>query len=280
MRNLFVYAVCGDRHAGLVNRSLQFLKHFSRQDILIVVSRCNVPIHHDQIIWTDSSDEFDDHQVSILLKTNLYRIIGEPPVRCCYLDSDVIAIDPHVDTIFSRKLGPISFSVDHVRMRRFSPWAVQCGCVGGECDHLREAIRRKFGIEVLEPNWQHWNGGVYVFDSESIDFLDTWHAYTRLIFCDSAWTTRDQGTLIASAWRHGLENQAPLPRAYNYIVDRPNVVGRAGRTSLRPCGYPICGEYPLDQPSDLPRTHFLHFIMDRWMHWDEIEDGFSTSGRS
>ena len=32
----------------------------------------------------------------------------------------------------------------------------------GPCDHLREAIAEDFGIAISDPDWQHWNGGVFL----------------------------------------------------------------------------------------------------------------------
>jgi hypothetical protein len=276
-RNLFVYALCGEAHGHFVNTSLRFLKHFSRQEILVVASRCAGPINHDQVIRLHVPEEFDNHQASIILKTSLHRLLHKPTQRCCYLDTDIVAVDPQVDSIFDLKRGPVSFATDHVKMRRFSRWAVRCSCVAGECDHLREAILRKFGLEIQDPDWQHWNGGIFLFDSESADFLDTWHRYTRAILADTAWKTRDQGALIATVWRHGLQNQPPLPSLYNHIVDPMFGFQEARRASLRPSDYHVDNRYSLDGASHLPHPHFLHFINESlgargWKNWDEAEN--------
>jgi hypothetical protein len=118
----------------------------------------------------------------------------------------------------------------------------------GPCDHLREALADEFGIVVADPDWQHWNGGVFLFDarqeSESSAFLDSWHELTVRSFDRARFKTRDQGTLIAAAWRHGLEHQATLPKVFNFLADyhKPGLLfdaehgfsfeGRAGH--LRP----------------------------------------------
>jgi|HubBroStandDraft_6_1064221.scaffolds.fasta_scaffold32024_2 hypothetical protein len=275
-RNLFVYALCGDPHVSFVNMSLRFLKRFTGQDILIVASRCSVPIEHDQVLWIESPPEFDNHQASIMLKTNLHRLVGPRAGGCCYLDTDTVAVDSDIDAIFGMKSGPVTFAADHGQMRRFSRWAVLCGCPRGECDHLREAIRTKFGVEVTDPNWQHWNGGVFLFDSESGDVMDTWHQYTRSIFKDTHWRTRDQGTLIATVWKHGLQNQPVLPRVYNYIVDAMFGVVDARRASLNASDYHVDESYSLKSGSKLPRPHLLHFINKAmgargWKNWDDVE---------
>jgi hypothetical protein len=281
-KNLFVYALCGDRHADLVNTSLRFLKHFTRQDVLVVASRCEPQINHDQVIQLESPAEFDNHQASILLKTNLHRLAGGADRRCCYLDTDVIAVDSEIDGIFDMQHGPVVFAADHGRMRSFSRWAVTCPCVVGDCDHLKERILSKFGVEVTEHNWQHWNGGVFVFDSRSTDFMDTWHQYTRSIFGDAGWKTRDQGTLIATVWKHGLQNQPVLPRAYNYIVDAKRGVADAKRPSLTASDYRVDETYSLTPGSGLPRPHFLHFINGSmgapgWKNWDDAEEALGRS---
>jgi hypothetical protein len=91
-----------------------------------------------------------------------------------------------------------------------------------ECDHLAVRIREKFGITVTDKNWQHWNGGVFVFSDASQEFMDTWHAWTMEIFSDPQWKTRDQGTLIATAWNYGLQNHPPLDKKWNLIADYYN----------------------------------------------------------
>jgi len=87
------------------------------------------------------------------------------------------------------------------------------------CVHLVEEIECKFNVRVTNPRWQHWNGGVFLFTRESDVFLNSWHNKTMEIFKDPKWKTRDQGTLIATAWEFGLQDTATLPRQFNLIVD-------------------------------------------------------------
>jgi len=91
-----------------------------------------------------------------------------------------------------------------------------------QCDHLAERITEKFGIPVIEKEWQHWNGGVFLWDDASHAFLDTWHDYTKQIFEDPAWKTRDQGTLIATVWKFGLQKHPVLDKKWNFICDYNN----------------------------------------------------------
>ncbi len=87
------------------------------------------------------------------------------------------------------------------------------------CDHLAEAIEKTFGITIQNKKWQHWNGGVFLFDERSHAFLDKWHENTLHIFSLKEWKTRDQGTLIATVWQLGLQNHATLPLRFNLIAD-------------------------------------------------------------
>jgi hypothetical protein len=91
-----------------------------------------------------------------------------------------------------------------------------------ECNHLTEYIAETFNIEVNNKNWQHWNGGVFLFDNSSTLFLDAWHNKTMQIFTLPNWKVRDQGTLIATAWEFGLVNHPTLSKKFNFIADYNN----------------------------------------------------------
>ena len=87
------------------------------------------------------------------------------------------------------------------------------------CNHLIENITKKFGIKINNPTWQHWNGGVFVFNKDSHAFMEKWHQLTVSIFQDSDWKIRDQGTLIATVWSEGLQNHPTLSEEFNFIAD-------------------------------------------------------------
>jgi hypothetical protein len=87
------------------------------------------------------------------------------------------------------------------------------------CEHLKEAIKKDFGIDVKDSQWQHWNGGVFLFDDSSAAFLNAWHEKTLRAFTLPEWKTRDQGTLIATVWEKGLQDHPTLDRKYNLIAD-------------------------------------------------------------
>jgi len=88
-----------------------------------------------------------------------------------------------------------------------------------QCDHLSEQIKKTFGIAIEDKQWQHWNGGVFLFDDAGHDFLDSWHKKTMEIFKLPEWNTRDQGTLIATAWEMGMQGHSTLPYRFNLIAD-------------------------------------------------------------
>jgi hypothetical protein len=92
-----------------------------------------------------------------------------------------------------------------------------------ECQHLRESIKSLWGIDVTDSNYQHWNGGVFLFDDDSERFLNMWFDKTMQIFETPGWLTRDQGTLIATAWELGLQKNALLPARFNFIADYQNL---------------------------------------------------------
>jgi hypothetical protein len=87
------------------------------------------------------------------------------------------------------------------------------------CNHLQEQIEKTFAINITEPEWQHWNGGVFLFNEQSHNFLNAWHEKTLLTFSLPEWKTRDQGTLIATVWQLGLQNHPTLPTSFNLIAD-------------------------------------------------------------
>lgn len=90
------------------------------------------------------------------------------------------------------------------------------------CEHLLAYIERKFAVKIKSRNWQHWNGGVFLFDDSSNEFLNTWHEKTMLVFQDIEWKTRDQGTLAATVWEFNLQEHPLFPISYNFLADYNN----------------------------------------------------------
>ncbi len=130
------------------------------------------------------------------------------------------------------------------------------------CNHLKERISDKFSINVRDNHFQHWNGGVFLFDDSSHDFLDTWHESTLEIFKDPQWKTRDQGTLIKTVWQFGLQDHPTLSKKWNLIADYHNPFlsweGKAVRIGARE-------KYT---PALLHVYH--HFGDETWDFWNNI----------
>lgn len=91
-----------------------------------------------------------------------------------------------------------------------------------ECNHLAERIEQDFGVKIPQPFWQHWNGGIFLFNDSSHEFLEAWHQNTLRIFNLPLWRVRDQGTLITTAWQLGLQHQPLLEKKWNFLADDNN----------------------------------------------------------
>ena len=275
-KNAFVFVVCGDEHAARTNIALKFLKSFSHNDIIVVKCRTNLQLDCDQVIEPKVPAKFDDRQAGIFLKTSLHKILKLGQRKFCYLDNDVVAVSKEVDTIFARARHPISFAANHCHLRQFSPYAVKCRCRKLECDHLQEAIFRQFKVNITNKTWQHYNGGVFVFDRHSIKFMDLWHKNTLSIFKNPYWRTRDQGTLVATVWQLKLQNHLVLPHEFNFIVDPLSNVHRVKRHFKKPHQALPNESYSLGNDPNKPAPKFLHFInggigMRGWKNWDDAE---------
>ena len=274
-KNTFVYAVCGDRHVQTVNQTIGALKRFSRSEVVVVRSRSDAEVAHDQVVDAAVPNGLDDHQASIFVKTSLPMLVGGPDRLCCYIDSDVVAVSDAADDVFRHRRGPVTFASDHIPIDLFSRHAVHCGCTGGRCAHLRQALHSTLDVRVDDPEWRHWNGGVFLYDSDSVPFMRLWHDMTTLIFEDPYWRTRDQGTLIAAVWKMGLQGQTPLPKVFNFVVDPYWGIPSARRPLLAPQEYAVNDEYSLQEGGPKPRPALLHLInggvgKTGWKNWDDL----------
>jgi len=349
--NSFVFVVCGAReHIETLNFSLKFIRHFSKYPVLVVTdtARNEIPVEHDQIMHIDTPVEYDHHQASIYLKTGLQKFLNmDDGSLFCYLDSDIVAINPEINTIFDYFRPPVIFAQDHCPFDEFSPHAMQCTCLAdimrrnkeyaavdeffqqnfflkiqenaadkmkldkqferlkeknihqifpalayfikrhllplkqikfgdyhfnkrngfwynasgeivhfdwqyavklmektgfhydkknkiwrnsrGEdimpqiphCRHLGKYIAEKYHI-TIPGDWRHWNGGVFLFNRGSVDFLNYWHEKTLKEFENQFTRTRDQGTLAVSAWKFNLQDADTLPSKFNFITEFNN----------------------------------------------------------
>lgn len=338
--NIFVFVVCGAKeHITTLHFSLEYLKKYSNYPIYVVTdeARNEIAIEHNSIINITTPKDYNHHQASIYLKTGLHKFLPKGN-NYCYLDTDVVALSDKCDAIFNEFISPITFAPDHCKIKKFSAYAVNCGCSNewqtdresfssaqkkfdknilisdiklveqsrkldyifnelqdsyfkkittgiryflsypifklnseffynrktkiwfnqnnetikydfpvkqieketgfkykwwshkwintnginlweDECEHLIDEIKNTFEINIKNNKWQHWNGGVFLFNDSSTDFMETWHTKTNHIFSLPNWKTRDQGTLIATAWEMGLQNHVVLSKKWNFIAD-------------------------------------------------------------
>lgn len=229
----WVFVVCGpELHIETLATAVRNLRPLTQLEIWVLTdsSRNVRPIQIegvDNVVDVDTPAEMDDHQASIWLKTGVHRHL--PAGEWCYLDSDIIAVRPGVEKVFSHRTGPVAFASDLTisanQVDRFSPWAMNCDCSGHgdthSCSHLREQLEARFGLDV-PGDWVHWNGGVFLFGPDSTEFLDLWNERACASFNWPEWRTRDQGALISTAWTLGLQNSPRIPAQFNFIADLGN----------------------------------------------------------
>lgn len=139
------------------------------------------------------------------------------------------------------------------------------------CTHLHDNISEQFGVAVHPATWRHWNGGVFLFDDRSFDFLDFWHEATIGIFAHDRWRTRDQGTLAATVWHFGLQDHRTLPLSYNLIADYHNK------------GITYAGDltFQIGASGSLIRPHFIHIYHhwgdETWQVWRDVRQHIERS---
>ncbi len=132
IKTAFVYVVCGDNdYIEILNVSLQYLKKFSKSEIIVITdsSRNNIAINNDVIIDIKTDEKFNHHQASIYLKTSIHRYLNLNEYLYCYIDTDVLAISEDIDLIFKEKFDVIGFCADNISIDYFSPYAINCNCI-------------------------------------------------------------------------------------------------------------------------------------------------------
>ncbi|CAN5303553.1 hypothetical protein BH09BAC1_BH09BAC1_04380 [soil metagenome] len=135
-----------------------------------------------------------------------------------------------------------------------------------QCAHLAEMIGAEFGTKVANSKWQHWNGGVFLFNDDSREFMQQWHDKTLHIFNVEKWRTRDQGTLIATVWQFGLDKQPTLSKKWNFIADYYNdklTIDESNGSFSDNNGQTVY------QPAFVHVYH--HFGTRGWLVWDWVE---------
>jgi hypothetical protein len=133
------------------------------------------------------------------------------------------------------------------------------------CTHLTQQILKTFDVDVTDNNWQHWNGGVFLFNDTSHLFLEKWHQHTLRIFTLPEWKTRDQGTLIATVWQLGLQQHPTLSQRYNLIAD----YGHKGIKHTGGLRFLLSDN---DEEIKPYFVHVYHHWADKtWDVWQEVE---------
>ncbi|MBR5982107.1 MAG: hypothetical protein IK025_00090 [Bacteroidales bacterium] len=132
------------------------------------------------------------------------------------------------------------------------------------CNHLSEYLSKTYGINIPDI-WQHWNGGVFLFDDSSAEFLDYWHEKTIAEFANPYTKTRDQGTLALTVWKFGLQNHPTLPVEYNWIAEfaDANIDYDANK------GYTRDGFKTISHPVLMHIYH--HWGDDGWNIWKSLD---------
>lgn len=146
-------------------------------------------------------------------------------------------------------------------------WSRQDGSLLSDmtCTHLHDQIRQTFQVEVKEKNWQHWNGGVFLFDDQSYDFMESWFQAGQKIFTLADWETRDQGTLAMNVWKFNLQQHPVIPIAYNFLADY-------GNEQLQ---YKGNLTFAVGEKKQLIRPYFIHIYHQwgniNWAVWQDVE---------
>jgi hypothetical protein len=176
------------------------------------------------------SSEFKKQKASFLKKLKLlWRYAFSYPI---FKLSDSYYLDKRTGVWNHKSVGDIhdlnsykgADGIEIYRDGKTNSWKNKLGqdIWDNSCRCLENYIKKDLNILVSDRNWHHWNGGVFLFNMDSANFLDDWHDLTLRIFECSNWKTRDQGTLIATVWKHGLQRVKPLDIKWNFLADANN----------------------------------------------------------
>ncbi len=124
------------------------------------------------------------------------------------------------------------------------------------CNHLSEYLEQKYNVSIPN-NWRHWNGGVFLFNKTSVEFLEYWHKITIDEFQEVYSKTRDQGTLAATVWKFGLEEKNVLPKKFNWITEYANIE--------------ISWKQELGYTKDNFKSVFKPNLLHIYHHWGDAE---------
>lgn len=137
------------------------------------------------------------------------------------------------------------------------------------CTHLSEYLKKKYGVDI-PTSWRHWNGGVFLFDFRSEEFMKCWHNTVQHEFSNSLTKTRDQSALAMCVWKNHLEQHPTLPVAFNFITG-------IGSGNIR---WNADTGYSTPDANQIPDIHFLH-VCNRWgdASWDIWQSVLSLAAR-
>lgn len=132
-----------------------------------------------------------------------------------------------------------------------------------KCHHLTDYLNSKYSIDIPDE-WQHWNGGVFLFDENSREFLDYWHKITMDEFHNPYTKIRDQGTLAVCVWKFGIQKMRTLPVRFNFITEKENdhVRYESGK------GYTYNDFKTIFEPAFLHVYH--HWANNEWSIWQSV----------
>jgi|GEM_PF-394830 len=152
--------------------------------------------NYPEFKWVEKERKWYDHEGNVLIESNYIPFVEEFAKHGFHFNAEEqLWYDEQGNLLLDYPMATIS------------------------CSHFHDRAREKFGVEIINTNWQHWNGGVFLFNDQSQDFMNFWHEITMKIFEDYQWETRDQGTLAISAWKLGMQNHSLLPLEFNFIAD-------------------------------------------------------------
>jgi hypothetical protein len=87
-----------------------------------------------------------------------------------------------------------------------------------QCSHLRESLLNKFDV-AADGKELLWNGGIFLFDEGSNDFMNTWHQIVCDILSDHRWRTRDQAALYITSRKFNLDPaENHLEKKWNWLI--------------------------------------------------------------
>lgn len=202
-----------------------------------------------------------------LLSPNIFNLDNEfylDKKRELWVDKDNRAVlYENEDSAISRIEAETDFRCNIEEQHRWTIYGKEVfDC---KCNHLQLQIAKDFEVEIEDEQWQHWNGGVFLFDDNSHTFLDNWHEKTMHVFEMKDWKTRDQGSLTATVHELNLQNHKTLDSKFNFIAD----YAHDKIEYLNNLKFKLANSAETISPSFIHVYH--HWGDDKWQVWRDIE---------